>query len=395
MVWADEFDSFDGTVWRREHSTYGDGNGELQCYRPENVAVAGGALILRARTENYTCPNGSTRDVTSGMVRGRVDFDHGQRIEFRVKVNPRDPVDQRGLWPALWASSWNGRGWPRGGEVDWLEYVGKEPTRAHHTIHYPGTDGRRAKTPKAVELGERFSDSWHVIAFDWTDDLVWYIDGREVQRIPAADVEATDNPFLESANPVQIRTRPRRPSGVLTSIQAMWCGLRRNVLVRAATGFGAVLLALTAGAACTSSPERVDTLSDASKLMTDDVGESTTTSTTGSAAAGDSEARQALAVTVDVETEPGDTTDTSRPARRRPAAMAPAAPQPAPQPRCPTRVRRRPPPRRRRLQLPPPARPGSSAPDPQSVARLTPSSPRLPPAVPSPSTAARIRSQSR
>ena len=243
------------------------------------------------------------------MVRGRVDFDHGQRIEFRVKVNPRDPVDQRGLWPALWASSWNGRGWPRGGEVDWLEYVGKEPTRAHHTIHYPGTDGRRAKTPKAVELGERFSDSWHVIAFDWTDDLVWYIDGREVQRIPAADVEATDNPFLESANPVQIRTRPRRPSGVLTSIQAMWCGLRRNVLVRAATGFGAVLLALTAGAACTSSPERVDTLSDASKLMTDDVGESTTTSTTGSAAAGDSEARQALAVTVDVETEPGDTTD--------------------------------------------------------------------------------------
>ncbi|MDH4280112.1 MAG: hypothetical protein OEW83_18735, partial [Acidimicrobiia bacterium] len=66
LVWADEFDSFDGTVWRREHSTYGDGNGELQCYRPENVAVAGGALILRARTENYTCPNGSTRDVTSG-----------------------------------------------------------------------------------------------------------------------------------------------------------------------------------------------------------------------------------------------------------------------------------------------------------------------------------------
>ncbi len=202
LVWADEFDSFDPLVWRAEHSTYGDGNGELQCYRPENVSVGDGALVLRAKTETYTCPNGSTREVTSGMVRGRVEFDHGQRIEFRVKINPADPDDQHGLWPALWASSWNGGGWPRGGEVDWLEYVGKEPTRAHHTIHYLGTDGRRAKVPKAVELGERFSDSWHVIAFDWTDDLVWYLDGREVQRIRAAEVSATDNPFLDSADAI-------------------------------------------------------------------------------------------------------------------------------------------------------------------------------------------------
>ena len=202
LVWAEEFDTFDSSVWRREHSTYGDGNGELQCYRPENVSVRDGALILRAKVETYTCPNGSTRQVTSGMVRGTVDFDHGQRIEFRVKVNPRDPDDQRGLWPALWASSWNGGGWPRGGEVDWLEYVGKDPTRAHHTIHYLDPDGRRAKMPKAVDLDERFSDSWHVVAFDWTDDLVWYLDGREVQRITAAEVNALDNPFLESSNSI-------------------------------------------------------------------------------------------------------------------------------------------------------------------------------------------------
>lgn len=87
----------------------------------------------------------------------------------------------------------------------------------------------------------------------------------------------------------------------------MWCGLMRNV-VRLATGFGAVLLVLILGAACTSSPERVDTLSDSSELLADGSGESTTTSTAGSAAAGESAARQALAVTVEVETEPGDAT---------------------------------------------------------------------------------------
>ena len=202
LVWAEEFNTLNPDVWHREHSTYGDGNKELQCYRPENVDVRNGTLVLTAKRETYTCPNGSTREVTSGMVRGKVDFDHGQRIEFRVKVNPNNPDDQRGLWPALWASSWNGGGWPNGGEFDWLEYVGKEPTRTHYTIHYADTDGGKAKMPKAVDIGERFSDRWHTVTFDWGDDLVWYLDGVEVQRIVAADVDAWNNPFLESANAV-------------------------------------------------------------------------------------------------------------------------------------------------------------------------------------------------
>ncbi len=202
LVWSDDFNSFDSDVWRKEHSTYGDGNNELQCYRPANVNVHNGALVLTAKRETYTCPNGSTREVTSGMVRGKVNFDYGQRIEFRVKVNPNNPDDQRGLWPALWASSWNGGGWPNGGEFDWLEYVGKEPTKSHFTIHYAKPDGGKDKMPKAVEMGERFSDQWRTIAFDWTDDLVWYLDGVEVQRITAADVDANNNPFLESANAV-------------------------------------------------------------------------------------------------------------------------------------------------------------------------------------------------
>lgn len=202
LVWQDEFTSLNSSVWRPEHSTYGDGNNELQCYTPNNVTVRDGALVLKAKKETYTCPNGSTRHVTSGMVRGAVHFEYGQRIEFRVKVNPADENDQRGLWPALWASSWNGGGWPTGGEFDWLEYVGTTPTRANHAIHYADSTGRHRHVSKAIETGEKFSDRWHTIGFDWTDDLVWYLDGKEVQRIDPDTIGAKGNPFGPNARPV-------------------------------------------------------------------------------------------------------------------------------------------------------------------------------------------------
>lgn len=202
-VWEENFDTFRPSLWRKEHSTFGDGNNELQCYRPENVDVAGGHLVLRAVRETYTCPLGSTRQLTSGMVRSQgVTFSPGQRIEFRVKVDPRNPIDQRGLWPALWASDWEGRGWPLGGELDWLEYVGTTPYDSHHAIHFQDADGSHRSIPKAVQLPELFSDRWHTITFDWTSDLVWYLDGKEVQRIRAEAVSAADNPFTQSAAPI-------------------------------------------------------------------------------------------------------------------------------------------------------------------------------------------------
>ena len=202
LVWQDEFTTLDTAIWRPEHSTYGDGNNELQCYRPQNVSVKDGSLVLTAKKEKYTCPNGSVREATSGMVRGAVDFEYGQRIEFRVKVNPADENDQRGLWPALWASSWNGGGWPTGGEFDWLEYVGTTPTRANHAIHYADTTGKHRHVSKAIELDEKFSDNWHTIGFDWTDELVWYLDGEEVQRLDPDAIGAKGSPFGPNARSV-------------------------------------------------------------------------------------------------------------------------------------------------------------------------------------------------
>ncbi len=203
LVWEENFDQFRPAYWQKEHSAFGHGNDELQCYRPRNVEVLDGNLVLRAVREVYACPQGSVREYTSGMVRSTgVTFQPGQRIEFRVKVDPVSAEDQRGLWPALWASNWNGNGWPVGGELDWLEYVGTTPFDSHHSIHFADGAGEHQSIPKAVARPDRFSNDWHTVTFDWTTDLVWYVDGLEVQRISVDSVDALGDPFGQPAAPI-------------------------------------------------------------------------------------------------------------------------------------------------------------------------------------------------
>ena len=208
VVWQDDFDRLDPSVWRLEHSTYGDGNNELQCYRPGNVAVRGGSLVLTARSETVTCPNGSTRQVSSGMIRSRgVTFSPGQAIEFRVKLTPADPNDQGGLWPAVWSSSWAG-GWPVGGELDFLEVMtAEDPTRAMFSMHHAGPDGRHRLQNQGVWGSENFSARWHTVRFDYGRNgrLRWYLDGVPAFAVDAADtLQGYPAPFDQSIGEIKI-----------------------------------------------------------------------------------------------------------------------------------------------------------------------------------------------
>ncbi len=209
IVWEDNFDSLDTTRWQVEHSTYGDGNNELQCYKPNNVSVSGGKLTLRAINETYTCPNGSTRQVTSGMVRSKdVTFSPGQAIEFRVKLTPADPNDQAGLWPAVWASGWTGERWPAGGELDWLEVITAiDPKRSIFSAHYMDAAGRHAKNDRAIFDDNYFSDSWHVVRFDYgtSGDLAWYLDGELVHNITdLPTIQGYPTPFDSAIEEIKI-----------------------------------------------------------------------------------------------------------------------------------------------------------------------------------------------
>jgi len=200
LVYAEEFDTLDTSRWRKEHSTYGDGNNELQCYTPQQVSIDDGRLVLKAENRTETCPNGSTRRVTSGMVRSRgLDFSPGQYIEYRVKLTPADERRQGGLWPAFWASGFGGGGWPNGGEWDGLEVMtANDPTRAAFNLHYLDSASRHAQSPGRIFLDEAFSAAWHVLGFDYGSDghMKWYLDNELVHEVRDADtLQGWPRPF--------------------------------------------------------------------------------------------------------------------------------------------------------------------------------------------------------
>ena len=208
LVFSDEFDTFDAEVWAPENSTYGDGNNELQCYTHDQVSVVDGKLVLRAEAKTETCPNGSTREVISGMVRSRgVEFAPGQTIEFRVKLTPNDEANQGGLWPAFWSSGWAGA-WPTGGEWDGLEVMtANNPARSVYSIHYANSAGEHAKTSKEIVGTENFSANWHVIRFDYgtNGELTWYLDGEVVSVVDSADtIQGYPAPFDQAMTELKI-----------------------------------------------------------------------------------------------------------------------------------------------------------------------------------------------
>lgn len=181
LVLADDFSGsgLDRSRWGTCHWWGPDGctiltNDELEWYRPEQVAVRGGALRLTAEPR-VTVVEGRTFPYASGMVssgrpgdephhRPRVAFTYG-RVEVRFRV-PRGA----GLWPAVWMLPVTNRELP---EIDLLEVYGDRPDRPSMTLHDTG-GGRSRREVRTADL----SEGWHTVALDWAPGrLAWSIDG--------------------------------------------------------------------------------------------------------------------------------------------------------------------------------------------------------------------------
>lgn len=180
LVWSDEFEgeAIDPANWTYDLGGWGWGNGEAQYYtdRPENVRVENGLLVLEARQERF-----EENYYTSGKIisQGLQEFQYG-RIEARIKVPPG-----AGLWPAFWmlGSDFSRNpddpfdsNWPQAGEVDIMEYVGREPDLIMGTVHGPGYSG-------AGGLGRwnrqdyPIADEFHTYAIEWDETgITWFYD---------------------------------------------------------------------------------------------------------------------------------------------------------------------------------------------------------------------------
>jgi beta-glucanase (GH16 family) len=195
LVWSDEFNGPDGSAvdqskWTAEVGGWGWGNNELEYYtnRTNNAYQSSGSLVIKAIRERYTGSDNVTRDYTSArlITKNKFTATYG-RFEARIKV----PYGQ-GIWPAFWmlGSNIDSVGWPRCGEVDIMENIGREPSVIHGTIHGPGySGGNGIGSSYSLSSNQRFSDSFHTFAVEWEPNVVrFYCDGILYKTITPSDL---------------------------------------------------------------------------------------------------------------------------------------------------------------------------------------------------------------
>lgn len=176
IIWEDNFDEtrLNESYWNYQlgdgcPDLCGWGNNERQIYTKENARLERGNLIITATKENDVYK--SSRITT----KNKIEFQYGT-IEVRAKL----PAGH-GLWPAIWmlGSNIDDRGWPDCGEIDIMEYVGKEPHIIYNSLHTRQSFGNTINSRKT--LIENVEEGFHSYKSIWTKDKIeFYIDNKLV-----------------------------------------------------------------------------------------------------------------------------------------------------------------------------------------------------------------------
>jgi beta-glucanase (GH16 family) len=118
-------------------------------------------------------------------------------------------------------------GWPKSGEIDVMENIGREPAMVHGTVHGPGYSGGSGIGSSYTLASGAFADDFHVFAVEWTPGLIrWLVDEREYRRTTPADLPAGttwvyDHPFFLLLNLAVGGAWPGDPDATSTYPQQM------------------------------------------------------------------------------------------------------------------------------------------------------------------------------
>ena len=130
-------------------------------------------------------------------------------------------------WPGFRGANIAGVGWPQSGEIDVMENIGREPHIVHGTVHGPGYSGA-AGIGRADTLAQgAYADDFHVFAIAWQpQEIRWYVDGRQYNRLTPADLPAGshwvfDHPFFLLLNVAVGGSWPGDPDASTTFPQQM------------------------------------------------------------------------------------------------------------------------------------------------------------------------------
>ena len=179
LIFSDEFNYAglpDSLKWTYEVGLVR--NKEPQYYtskRIENARVEDGNLVKKKKKEDY---KGARYTSASLITLGKKHFKYG-RVEVRAKV-PKG----LGSWPAIWMLGENRQQvkWPNCGEIDILEYVGKDSTQVYGTVHYADSAAKYHYIGEKPKVGAPNED-YHIYAVEWNkksisfyyDDLKYFV----------------------------------------------------------------------------------------------------------------------------------------------------------------------------------------------------------------------------
>ena len=176
LLWSEEFNTDgapDSTKWGYDigKGDWGWGNNELEYYtnRRENSIVQGGVLKVTALKENFS---GSGYTSARLITKEKFAFTYG-KVEIRAKL----PAGV-GTWPATWmlGSDNTTVGWPKCGEIDIMEHLGRTLNTIYGTLHYPGRSGGNADGTTTVIANA--TTEFHIYSMDWSAAAIkLYVDG--------------------------------------------------------------------------------------------------------------------------------------------------------------------------------------------------------------------------
>ena len=183
-------------------SVAGWGNSELEYYTDDlaNAATDGrGSLLITARASDGSLPcyYGPCQYTSARLkTQGKLEVGFG-RVEARIRL-PRGA----GLWPAFWSmgTDLGEVGWPQAGEIDVMEWIGRQPNLVFGTIHGPGYSGANG-FGRSYDFGRDISEETHTFAVEREPGQIrWYVDGILYHHATPADVAGHqwvfDHPFF-------------------------------------------------------------------------------------------------------------------------------------------------------------------------------------------------------
>lgn len=185
LVFEDNFDgnSLDSRYWNYEEHERGWVNNEQQRYANKAECEAKGIVYVKdgnlvINPQNY---NG---DIVSGRINTKYKADYTYGIfECRAKV-----PSGNGYLPAFWMMPTNEAtygDWPRCGEIDIMEVLGRETNCSLSTLHF-GNDTGSGHIQKQGKywINGSFASDYHTYTCKWDpDEITFYVDGRQTYKV--------------------------------------------------------------------------------------------------------------------------------------------------------------------------------------------------------------------